>query len=352
MERVAVIGPGGAGKSTLARKLGEATGLPVVHLDREHWRPGWVEPPRDEWESRVRELAAGERWIIDGNYGGTMEARLARADTIVFLDFGRLLCLRGAISRRVRYRNRARPDMTAGCDERLTWEFVKWIWDYRRSRRPGILALLAAAGAQGKRVAILRDRIQAEQFVRLAASEKQVHREPGSRILILGAPGSGKTTVSRRLGAALTILPVELDAHLWDAQKWDPREEIWRQRLANAAAEADWIIDGEYLPALDELLRRATAVVHLAVPQRISLYRRFRRGDSIAQSIWTQGLRKRAMFWAWLLTYAWRDGPEVARRLASIANVGSVFRLTNDREIQAFVEGWATAGADAAAPKR
>lgn len=72
MERAAIIGPGGAGKSTLARKLGEVTGLPVIHLDREHWPPGWVEPPRDEWESRVQELAAramDHRWQLRRDYG-------------------------------------------------------------------------------------------------------------------------------------------------------------------------------------------------------------------------------------------------------------------------------------------
>ena len=353
MERIAIIGPGGAGKSTLARRLGEVTGLPLIHLDREHWRPGWVEPPREEWERRVSELAAGDRWIIDGNYGGTMEARLARADTVVFLDFGRLRCLQGAITRRVRYRNRTRPDMTAGCDERLTWQYLKWIWDYRRTRRPSILSLLAAAGAQERGVAILRDRAQVERFVRRVASGNEAPREPGSRILILGAPGSGKTTVSRQLGSALGIVPVELDAHLWDAETWEPGEEILRRRIADAAADADWIIDGEYLPALDELLERATAVIHLAVPGGTALYRRLRRGDSIAQSIWTQGLSNRARFWVWMIAYAWRDGPKVARRLGSVADGRAVFRLRNDREIRAFVEGWANRnGADEGAPTR
>lgn len=166
MERAAIIGPGGAGKSTLARKLGEVTGLPVIHLDREHWRPGWVEPPRDEWESRVQELAAGERWIIDGNYGGTMETRIERADTIVFLDFGRVRCLRGVITRRIRYRNRTRPDMTEGCQERLTWQFLKWIWDYPKTKRPGILEMLAEAQARGKRVVVLRSYGEVTEFLR------------------------------------------------------------------------------------------------------------------------------------------------------------------------------------------
>ena len=71
MNRVIVIGSGGAGKSTLAPQIGEILGLPVIHLDREFWRPNWMATPEDEWIERVRELVARERWVMDGNFGGT-----------------------------------------------------------------------------------------------------------------------------------------------------------------------------------------------------------------------------------------------------------------------------------------
>jgi adenylate kinase family enzyme len=165
-----VIGTGGAGKSTLARRLGEATGLPVIHLDREHWQPGWVEPPRDEWGAKVTELAARDRWVMDGNYGGTMAARMQRADTVVFLDFPRLLCIYRALKRTVVYRNRQRPDMTPGCKEKVDFTFLKWIWNYNRTRRPGILKMLEEAERDGKTVVILRRPKEAERWVRTAGS--------------------------------------------------------------------------------------------------------------------------------------------------------------------------------------
>ena len=143
MRRVAIIGSGGAGKSTLARKLGEITGLPVIHLDREYWGPGWTETPTPEWKVRVEHLVKGDEWIIDGNFGGTMEIRLAAADTVVFLDFPRVLCKYRAIKRAVAYRNRTRPDMGPGCREKFDLEFLRWVWQFPGRTVPAIEARLA-----------------------------------------------------------------------------------------------------------------------------------------------------------------------------------------------------------------
>ena len=93
MKRIAIIGSGGAGKSTFARELGEILNITPTHLDVHYWRPGWQETPRDAWREIQKELLEGERWIMDGNYGGTMDLRLEAADTIIFLDMPRLLCV-------------------------------------------------------------------------------------------------------------------------------------------------------------------------------------------------------------------------------------------------------------------
>jgi adenylate kinase family enzyme len=142
MQRVVVIGSGGAGKSTLAVELGARTGLPVIHLDREFWRPGWQPTPDDVWEARVGELVQGDRWIMDGNYGGTMPIRFERADTVVFLDLPRVHCLLSVIWRSFRHRRTPRPDMSEGNPEKLDPAFLQWIWNYRRKNRPGVLRQL------------------------------------------------------------------------------------------------------------------------------------------------------------------------------------------------------------------
>ena len=128
VKRVAVIGSGGAGKSTFARSLGERTGLPVIHLDKLFWGPRWEPMPKPQWIELERELIAADEWIMDGNYGSTQEARLQRADTVVFLDLPRLVCLWSVITRWVRYRNHGRPDMRPENHDKLDAEFLRWIW--------------------------------------------------------------------------------------------------------------------------------------------------------------------------------------------------------------------------------
>lgn len=142
-QRIMIIGCGGAGKSTLARSLGKLLLLPVIHLDTHFWQPGWIETPKDEWRGTVEKLAQGERWIIDGNYSGTLAIRLQQADTVIFMDYPWWLCLGRVLRRQLQYRGRSRPDLTPGCIERLEWEFLKWICvDFPRRSRPRLLGLL------------------------------------------------------------------------------------------------------------------------------------------------------------------------------------------------------------------
>lgn len=144
MTRVLIIGSSGAGKSTFARRLGERTGLEVIHLDRLYWRPSWTEPSKEEWKGIVTDALARDNWIMDGNYGGTMEMRLAACDTVIFLDMPRWLCVYRVIMRSTIYRKTTRPDMADDCEERFDWDFVKWVWQYPARSKPKIEKLLSA----------------------------------------------------------------------------------------------------------------------------------------------------------------------------------------------------------------
>ena len=164
MQRVLVIGSGGSGKSTVAAKLGELLNLEVNHLDKFYWRAGWVKPAPDEWVKTVTELVNRDSWVIDGNYSGTLELRLQRADTIVFLDLPRALCMWRIVKRFFVYRNGNRPDIAEGCQEKLDLEFVSWVWNYHRRSRPKIIKRLQAH-ANGKQIFWLRSRDEVKRFL-------------------------------------------------------------------------------------------------------------------------------------------------------------------------------------------
>ncbi|MBM1172083.1 AAA family ATPase [Microvirga arabica] len=142
MQRILVIGSPGAGKSTLARSLSDQLGLPLIHLDREHWSAGWISLPNDVWAARVAELAARPSWIIDGNYANTLHIRLDRATTVIWLDLPRWLCMARIIKRVLAYRGRVRPDMAEECPERLNLEFLRYTWTFSKHSRPKNKALL------------------------------------------------------------------------------------------------------------------------------------------------------------------------------------------------------------------
>jgi adenylate kinase family enzyme len=164
VQRVAVIGCGGAGKTTLANELGRRLHLPVLHVDGFYWqdRPGIgrVESTPKQWRQIHDEMITGPRWVIDGMKLGVLEARLAAADTAVFLDLPAWACLLGVVRRRLRYRGQLRADI--GVYDRINVEFVRWILSFRRAARPRILELLRVSSCQ---VVVLHSHAEARAFL-------------------------------------------------------------------------------------------------------------------------------------------------------------------------------------------
>ena len=127
--KIAIIGYSGSGKSTLARKLAEEYNLPVLHFDRVQFRPNWEIRPQASKEIMTKTfLDLHKDWVIDGNYSGlSFERRMEEADVIVMLLFNKASCLYRVTRRYLTHKNSSRPDMADGCNEKLDWEFVKWI---------------------------------------------------------------------------------------------------------------------------------------------------------------------------------------------------------------------------------
>lgn len=163
MERIMILGCGGAGKSTMARQLGEATGLPVVHLDQLFWRENWQHIEKSEFDALVTREMEKSRWIIDGNYSRTIPMRLSKCDTVIYLDYPRWQCLLGVAKRIITTYGRVRPDMGPGCKERFDWEFLQWVWNFNKNIRPKLYALLEQT--ENVQIILLKSRKEGKRFL-------------------------------------------------------------------------------------------------------------------------------------------------------------------------------------------
>ena len=158
MKRIAVIGPTGAGKSRLAGKLGVKLDVPVVHLDRLFWKPGWVRTPHDEWVAAQRLELAKESWIVEAQYDDMLPEWIDAADTIVYLDVSPLKCLWRVSRRRLDAQpaTGAPADSEPGSVHGALRKFVRNQWEYRRKVRPELVADLERR-QNGQRVVVLRN---------------------------------------------------------------------------------------------------------------------------------------------------------------------------------------------------
>lgn len=162
MRRIAVLGCGGAGKTTLARELGARLGIEVVHGDF-LGRVGDVRAQGDEWRRLEQGVLARDEWILDAMRLSSLDARLARADTAIFLDLPRRTCLASILLRRLRHRGAVVEE--AGVADRVNRAFVRWIWRFPHRERPVILAALEQHRPTTD-VVVLRSRRAARAYLR------------------------------------------------------------------------------------------------------------------------------------------------------------------------------------------
>lgn len=159
MRRMIVIGCPGAGKSTFARKLRDKTGLPLYYLDMIWHLPDRNTVTRDEFDAKLMEILRSDSWIIDGNYGRTLEMRLRYCDTVFLLDYQLEVCLAGAKERI----GRKREDIP-WVEEKLDEGFRQWIIDFPKTKLPQIYELLGQYG-KGKEIHIFRSREDADKYL-------------------------------------------------------------------------------------------------------------------------------------------------------------------------------------------
>ena len=158
MKRIIIIGCPGSGKSTFARELQKHTGLPLYYLDMMYWNADRTTVPKEEFRRRLGEVLATDQWIIDGNFGSTMEMRMAICDTVIFLDYPTEVCLAGIRARR----GKVRPDMPWTETEEDA-EFTAYVKQFREEHRPKILTLLEQH--RDKEIFVFHDRAEQDTFL-------------------------------------------------------------------------------------------------------------------------------------------------------------------------------------------
>ena len=158
MKRVIVIGCPGSGKSTVSRALHNKTGIPLYHLDMMYWNADKTTVEKSVFLERLSAVLEKNEWIIDGNYGSTMELRMAACDTLIFLDYPLEVCLDGIKERRGKPRSDM-PWIETEEDE----EFIEFIRNYNEQQKPKVLEMLEKYG--DKNIIIFKSREEADTFL-------------------------------------------------------------------------------------------------------------------------------------------------------------------------------------------
>ena len=133
MNRIVVLGPSGTGKTTIGRLLGEKLKLKILHLDSVYWKKDWENISKEEFNEYMKKFFRKyNKWVIDGNYTNNrhLRYRLDLADTIILLDFGTQLSLKGIHERAAKFKHQSRPDMAEGCIEGIDQVFLKYVAFY------------------------------------------------------------------------------------------------------------------------------------------------------------------------------------------------------------------------------
>ena len=161
MKKVMVIGCPGSGKSTFSRELHRITRLPLYYLDMMYWNSDRSIVEKPVFLKRLNDALQCSEWIIDGNYGSTMELRLQACDTVFFLDYPTEICLDGIRERR----GKPRPDMPwiEPADEEDA-EFISFIKSYNADSRLTVMQLLEKY--KNREIHIFKDRTEAGEYLK------------------------------------------------------------------------------------------------------------------------------------------------------------------------------------------
>jgi len=168
IKRILVIGCCGTGKSTFSKKIGILKNIKVYHLDKLYHSSGWTPKPKEEWIKIVKELSSKDKWIMDGNYSGTLKLRAERAQQIYFFDFPSLFCTMRVVRRAFKSKLgiEKRVDLPENCHERwFDWEFVKYTYNFNRDNLPRIMKILEGMKFDKNKITMFNKTKQSNEYL-------------------------------------------------------------------------------------------------------------------------------------------------------------------------------------------
>ena len=141
INKISIIGGSGTGKSTLANNLGKQLNLPVYHIDGIHHLKNWEIRDKKERDKIILEKINESKWIMDGTYRDTLEARAENSEMIIYLDYSTIARLKGIFSRYFKHKGKERPEIP-GCKEKMSLEFIKFTIKWKKTRGSTIKSIL------------------------------------------------------------------------------------------------------------------------------------------------------------------------------------------------------------------
>lgn len=154
-KKIAVIGGSGAGKTTLTTNLARDLNLPVMHIDGVHHLANWKIRDTEERDKIILEKMNSYSWIMDGTYTSTLEERVKSADLVIYLDYSSFAQVIGVLKRYCKNPGKEKPEIP-GCQEKMSWKFLKWVWNWRKTKRDKVLNTITKV--DNKKVLIFKNR--------------------------------------------------------------------------------------------------------------------------------------------------------------------------------------------------
>ena len=164
MKKILVLGCCGAGKSTFSKKIHSILKLDLIHLDSHYHKPNWVEPEKEEWEKVLKQILNRENFIIDGTYIESLDERIKKSDTIIYLDYSLIKCFFRVIKRVLIDFGKKRSDMAPGCKEEFDLEFLWFVLTFNNKFRKEIRQKLNLIKDE-KNVFVFKTDKQADKFL-------------------------------------------------------------------------------------------------------------------------------------------------------------------------------------------